>query len=155
LAFTTSAAAANSVAPLFRILRSKNANVVHYDALLLGAGFDPASPLDVYWRMHAERGQREELSFLEQRLAYGHRVRGRVSETGFTFILVACRDREIRVTRVGEGARAVTRIRGEFGILESVFVQTDEAGALPRVVYVELRGRSARDSTPLTERLNP
>ena len=46
--------------PLFIIERSKNANVVHYDARLTPEGkFDPDQPVVAYWILLAEKGQRD------------------------------------------------------------------------------------------------
>src|SRR4051794_4876468 len=58
--------------PLFVIARSKNENLVHYDACVREHGrLDPDDPVVAYWVMLAEDGRREGLSWLERRLAYG------------------------------------------------------------------------------------
>jgi hypothetical protein len=45
--------------PLFIVERSKNANVVHYDARLTADGkLDPKEPVTAYWVLLAEDGRR-------------------------------------------------------------------------------------------------
>jgi len=66
------AAAQAKTQPLFIIERSKNANVVHYDARLDADGrLDPKEPVVAYWIMLAEDGRRENLNWIEKRKAYG------------------------------------------------------------------------------------
>jgi hypothetical protein len=56
--------------PLFIIERSKNANVVHYDAQLTADGeIDPNEPVIAYWVMLATDGHREELNWIEKKKA--------------------------------------------------------------------------------------
>ena len=58
--------------PLFIIERSKNANVVHYDARLTADGkLDPKEPVIAYYVMLAEDGRRKELNWIEKKMAYG------------------------------------------------------------------------------------
>src|SRR5258705_13664792 len=63
-----------AAATLFTIARSKNANVVRYQARTRGGGLDRSHPIDAYWLMLAEDGRREELSWAERKLAYGFSV---------------------------------------------------------------------------------
>jgi hypothetical protein len=53
-------------AHLFTIERSKNANLVVYDARLTDSGeLDPKSAVVVYWLLKAQDGRREELNRVE------------------------------------------------------------------------------------------
>jgi hypothetical protein len=70
------AAAQTRTSPLFTIERSKNANVVHYDARLTADGeLDPKEPVIAYWIRLAEDGRREELSWIEKKKAYGFTIK--------------------------------------------------------------------------------
>lgn len=51
---------------LLRVTKSENANYVVYDQILDDSGQLADAPLDVYWIMEAEAGQREELNTFEQ-----------------------------------------------------------------------------------------
>ena len=70
------AAAQMKTSPLFIIERSKNANVVHYDARLTADGeLDPKEPVIAYWVKLTKDGRREELSWIEKKKAYGFEIK--------------------------------------------------------------------------------
>ena len=78
------AAAQMKTQPLFIIERSKNANVVHYDARLTADGkLDPREPVIAYWVLSAEDGRREELSWIEKKKAYGFDMKPDPSVKGY------------------------------------------------------------------------
>lgn len=138
--------------PLFRIERNKNKNVVHYDLRLNAAGRPrEQEPMDVYWRMHEENGQREELTLLERSMAYGCTVRERPRETELVIALAAFDSRLIRVRADHGQAQALVQIAGHGAVLKHIFVQAGD-GLVPSVDYVELAGTRA-DGTAVQERV--
>ena len=152
----TSASARPTTSRLFIIARSKNANIVRYDARLnVEGGLDLENPVVAYWILAAEDNRREGLSWLERRLAYGYELSD-VNERGFRMRLSASGRRPLTIERDGaRGFRARTQIAGRPAFLRKVFVSTDEGGVLPSVNYVELHGIDAARSSPLSERLAP
>jgi hypothetical protein len=124
---------------LFRIERSKNANVVCFDALVQAGGLDPSRPIDAFWLMLAENGHREELTWTERRLAYGFSVSD-VTRDRCRLRLSAFKQREVTIERYRERFRATLPIAGQPAVLERIFVKTSEAGLLPHVEYLELSG---------------
>lgn len=139
--------------PLFAIERSKNKNVVRYDLRLDKSGFyDVRRPLDVYWSMLAEDGRRLELSALEWR-AYGFELLPNAKPTELGVRLIAVKDRPLSVRRRDGAYRAEIAIGGQLAFLDSIFVATREVAPVPKVLYVELRGRRIGDERRLTERI--
>jgi hypothetical protein len=139
---------------LFRIERSKNANVVVYEAKP-GAktALDVSEPVTASWLLLAKKGQRESLSFFEKLLAYGFEVR--VAEDGASAVLKlkALKGRTLRVVQRGARLAAVGMIDGADAVLERVFVTTDEGGAVPKVKSIELFGVDAVSGAPRSERI--
>jgi hypothetical protein len=91
--------------PLFIIERSKNANVVHYDAQLTADGkLDPAEPVIAYWVLLAKDGSREKLSWVEKKKAYGFIIKPDTSVNGYKMTLVAAPEKPITVKKE-EGRR--------------------------------------------------
>jgi hypothetical protein len=138
---------------LFVMARSKNSNVVHYDVRFDGrGGLDKKEPLNAYWVLHEQAGRREELSWLERRLAYGWEVvsaaRGEV-----VLRLTAFKQRPLRVVPRGGRYRALVRISGKASYLDKIFVTSAESGLVPRVLSVELFGSDAVSGAPLYERI--
>ena len=148
------ALAARTYQPLFRIERSKNANVVQYDAVLESPEkLDPRGPVIAYWIMLAKDGRREGLSSLDER-AYGFKV---APEKGGSWLLYlnATRDRSIRVVRWQGRWVAQVVIAGRSAVLTKIFVSSDESAFIPRVRWVDLFGVDMVNGKALTERLKP
>jgi hypothetical protein len=140
--------------PLFHIERSKNANVVQYDAVLEQVDkLDPRRPVICYWILKAEDGRREGLTALDRR-AYGFKV---APERGGSWLLYlnATSDRSIRVLRWQGRWVAQIVIGGRSAVLERIYVATDESGLIPSVRWVDLYGVDMENGRKLTERLRP
>ena len=149
-------AGTSSNVPLFVITRSKNANVVHYEAHLTPSGaLDPAHPLLAYWVMRAEDGRREGLTWFDQKLAYGWSAS--FDARGELLVrLRAFSGRELRVFREKTGqVRTLARIVGRSAVLERIHVASDDRGLTPTVHYVELFGTGRNDGRRVTERIVP
>lgn len=141
-------------AELFRIERSKNANVVLYEAKWKAPGaLDGDEPLVASWLMLAAKGQREPLTWLEQRMAYGFDV-ARAS-AGFTVTLRALKERAIRLVPSGSCAVATATIDGHEAALRRIFVKADDRELIPSVQYVELFGVDLKSGAPVYEKLQP
>lgn len=154
LLFPRGALAARTYAPLFRIERSKNANVVQYDAVVDGPEkLDPRGPVVAYWIMLAQDGRREGFSSLDER-AYGFKV---APEKGGSWLLYlnATRDRSIRIVSWQGRWVAQIVIAGKSAVLTKMFVSSDESAFIPRVRWVDLFGVDMVTGKPLTERLKP
>ena len=142
--------------PLFVIARSKNANVVHYEARVGRSGsLDRSRPLAAYWVMRAEDGRREALTWIEERFAYGWSAS--FDARGELLVrLRAFREREIRVFRPQSGSfRALARVAGRPALLERIYVASDGGGISPTVHYVDLFGTAFGDGRRVTERIRP
>lgn len=133
--------AADPCAPeLFRIERSKNANVVLYEAKLTPAGaLDGENPVTASWLMLAAKGERESLTFLEKRMAYGFEVSA-VPEGGFALRLKALQQRTIRIAQRDGCAAATSTIGGHDAVLKRIYVKADDRALIPSVQYVEIFG---------------
>ena len=132
---------------LFHIERSKNANIVVYDALVdAGGRLDPERPLEAHWELLAEEGQRKKLSRIQRKMAYGFKARF-VSDNTVSLKMAADIRREILVQVVG--------IDGRPSVLERIYVKSIEGGLLPSVEYLDLFGRDLETGRERSERLVP
>lgn len=141
-------------AELFRLGRSKNANVVVYEANLSPAGtLDPGAPVKALWVLHAARGEREELSWLEWRMAYGFDVRPDDPGPGFLLTFKAKGDRPVRIVLRDGCPVALAEIGGRQGILKRIFIKADDRYLIPSVEYVEVFGTDPDTGRDLYERI--
>jgi hypothetical protein len=145
----------NKADPLFFIERSKNKNLVQYDIRLReNSDLHDTTPVNVYWIL--ENGKREELNSVERKYAYGIARQEKIEKDKLRVILVALRGREILVQKIRGFFKAVVSIDGKEGILQKIYIKSEETAAgLPRVLYVELIGRATKTNLPLRERIVP
>ncbi len=145
-------AAAAAGTPLFLLARSKNANVVEYLAKVGADGrLTAEGPIDVRWRLKAEDGRPETLSFFERLFAYGVSARLDPDRDGCEVEIVSLRSRPFHVRRSASGWEADAEIGGAPARLTRIFVTSEET----RVRAVELWGVRLADGKPVYERLVP
>jgi|RhiMetdeSRZDD1v2_1073273.scaffolds.fasta_scaffold09809_7 uncharacterized protein DUF4833 len=139
-------------AHLFVVGRSKNANIVAYDANLGQVGSDPVT---VYWLLDGDENRREELTRVQRDRAYGVDVAP--ADSPGTYYLVFKADNKRRLTvRMANGCPvATTQIGGHTGILRKLFVQAKEDSVLPKVEFVEFFGEDVDTGEALYEKYLP
>ncbi len=156
LSATTILAAEPCPAHLFVIERSKNANIVVYDANMGPTGeFKPSEPLVAYWLLNARQGQREELNALERKHAYGFDVT--TGDTPGTYVMAfkASRQRRLLVRMLNGCPVAIAPLGGHDGILHRIFIRLKTDSPQQKVEYVELFGEDVATGGQLCERLVP
>jgi Domain of unknown function (DUF4833) len=153
---------------LFVIQRSKNTNEVQYQ-LHVNDRCQIVSdhPVDAFWRLREVSPETTApLTDLEQ-MAYGV-VNQQVAEHGVSFDLGvldhfrALEQRRITATVRSDPDTATctssvqTTINGQVAALERMYVQTDERRVRPKVLYIDVLGRSlASRPTQVSERIEP
>ncbi|MDO8303479.1 MAG: DUF4833 domain-containing protein [Sedimentisphaerales bacterium] len=131
--------------PLFVIERSKNANVVHYDAqLTTGGTLEPNEPVIAYWVMLAEDGHREDLNWIEKKKAYGFHITPAPSVKGYKMTLVSVPQGQITVKKDGDAARAELDIDGHPAVLEKIYISATDGLFGPKVHSIELYGKDIK-----------
>jgi hypothetical protein len=149
-------AAHADAAPLFRVERSKNANVVQYDVRVGADGrLDPDEPVVAYWVRLAGDGRQEPLTWVQRKFAYGFDAHLAAQRDAAVLEMAAPIGRPLRVRRIAGAWRAETRIDERPALIERIYVRSDDAGTWPRVLYVELHGSDAETGAPVFERLVP
>jgi len=148
------AAARPETQPLFIIERSKNANVVHYDARLDADGrLHPKEPVVAYWIMLAEDGRREDLNWIEKQKAYGFDIQPDPSVNGYRLTVVSSPDRPITVKKAGEAVRAELVIDGRPAVLEKMYINSTDGLTGPKVHYIELHGKDIKTGEKRLEKI--
>ena len=139
---------------LYCVGSTKNANVVCYDVRLRKDGkIDTARPLDAYWLMRAEAGQREEISFFERKFGYGTTLVGSASNAGFRFKMNVLPSRTIEVSRASGGFRAKMTVAGKPAWLVGMHAQVKRGWLVPKVSYVTVRGVDPETGRERVERI--
>ena len=142
---------------LFTVERSKNANVVVYDAQRTSSGeLDPKRPVTVYWRLNAEKGQRADLNRIERQRAYGFDVDAAKDDPGSYRLVFNAGKKRTFLVRIRDGcAEAIATINGHPAVVTRIFVKSKEEGVMPTVESVEFFGRDVATGAPVEEKFTP
>ena len=150
------ASAKTAAQPLFRIERSKNANVVQYDARVDEDGsLDRDDPVDAYWLRLARSGERKELKWLARKVAYGFDVHWQ-ADGSVELEMVAPIGRRLQVVKTTGGWQARTRIDGRECSIDRIFVTSVERRfRLPKVASIDFAGTDIETGEKRTEHYVP
>jgi hypothetical protein len=143
---------------LFYLQRSTNGNTIVYAAKLLKPGqLDPDHPLDVFWRRYEDDGGRRALNFIERTMAYGaspHPSSGHPRE--YEASIVSFPEVVFRIGIDHTGLpEAVVQMGARAVKLTSIYVQLDESGILPALVYMDIYGLDKATGHIVHEHLEP
>ena len=126
---------------LFKIERSKNANIVQYDAQIAPDGkLTKKDPVVGYWIRLAEQGQVKELNWVQRTFAFGFKTKLDQNRETAEMDMAADFGRPIIVIREGDQYRATAPIDDQQSYLHKIFIQAHGKGIKVTVEYVELFG---------------
>ena len=141
---------------LFKIERSKNANIVQYDVQLTPEGkLYPKEPVIAYWIRLAKDGQKKELTFIQRQCAFGFNTKYYARGNFAIMEMVAEIGREIKVYAVEGAYRGEIRIDGYPAFIEKIYVTSVESGMFPKVKSIELYGKDAESGDDSYEKIKP
>jgi hypothetical protein len=141
---------------LFKIERSKNANIIQYDVQLTPDGkLYQKEPVIAYWIRVAEDGRKRELSYIQRKLSYGIRTKCDPVSNSAIVEIVAARSRAIKVYEVEGVYRGETRINGQPAFLERIFVTSIKNGLFRKTNFIELFGKNIKTGVDCYEKLSP
>jgi hypothetical protein len=138
---------------LFSVRRSFDRNEVVYQACFEGGGPARDRPVRAHWEMRETDGHEEELTVLEDTLAFGVSLRTRGGPVAFA--LRGAPDRVLTLRGADAEARAVIPIAGEPAALLDVYVAADRPSLVPSVHWVQLSGISLATGALVSERVEP
>lgn len=150
------AAAEIKTSPLFIVERSKNANVVHYDARLTAEGkLDPKEPVIAYWVLLAEDGRRKKLNWIEKKKAYGFTIKRDPLVNVYKMTLVVAPNHQIIVKDEKEAIRAEAVIDGRPSVLEKIYINASNGLTGPKVQYIDVYGKDLQTGEKRHEKMLP
>lgn len=142
--------------PLFHIARSKNANIIQYDAQVAEDGkLYKKEPVVGYWIRLNEQGQKQELSWIQRTFAFGFSTKLDKGRQGAKIDMKADVGEAIKVIRVGDIYRATITIDGAPSYFEKMYIDATRDGMSLDVRYVELFGKDMKTGEARYEKLNP
>ena len=141
---------------LFHIERSKNANIVQYDAQVAADGkLFRKEPVIGYWVRLAEQGQVQELNWIQRTFAYGFKTRLSRDRESAELDMNADVGRAINIVRVGDAYRATVEIDGTPAFFDKMYIDAYQKGLSVTVYYVELYGKDMETGEDRYEKFIP
>jgi hypothetical protein len=142
---------------LFYVQRDPDANTVVYvlDQSAQGV-LNADKPIHAFWIRYAEGGKRKDLNYIQNKFAYGLNTR-KLGKDDYEIRFVSYEKLLLYLRRAADGSYQVhTTIGRKEAILERVFIRI-EGGTfwVPKVLYVELKGREAATGKPISGRFKP
>jgi hypothetical protein len=141
---------------LFKIERSKNANIVQYDVQMEPDGrLNPKKPVVAYWIKLKTDGHKEKLKWIEKMFAYGFSTKYDAKTNTAQMDMAAKINRKIKVLEVKGEYRAETTIDGRSAFLEKIFISSKGEGMSTKVNYMELFGKDVENGEDRYEKFKP
>jgi hypothetical protein len=130
---------------LFKIERSKNANIIQYDAQIDPCGkLNKKEPVIGYWIRLAEQGQVKKLSWIQRKFAFGFDTEFHRDSNSATINMVADIGQPVQVRYENGKYRAIMEIDGQSSELDRIFIQAHGKGISVTVEYVEIFGNDLK-----------
>jgi hypothetical protein len=147
---------AESISRLFYMQRTANTNTIIYELNASGGKLDSENPLHVYWIRYAEQGQKEELSYIQRKFAYGV-VTKKLPNDQYDVRFVSYKKFPLLLMKANDGKYHIFATVAQKQIMLSRLFVKIEGGSfwLPNVVYVELRGTDQNTGREIVERFKP
>jgi hypothetical protein len=138
---------------LFYLQRTVNANTIVCELNYKNGVVDVKEPVNVFWIRYGEQGQREELSFIQRKFAYGVKTT-LVAKDKYELRFAACKDYPMYLIKdAGNKYNVYATINRRQAILNRIFVQINGGTAWsPNVEYIEIKGTDLLTGKEITER---
>ena len=145
------------VGRLFYLQRNPNTNTVVYELNTDKAGqLDADNPVHAYWIRYADKGQKEELNYIQRKFAYGL-VTKQLGNGKYDVRFVSYKKFPLNLMKAEDGKYHIfATISQKQIILSRIFIKI-EGGSfwLPNVMYVELSGTDPATGKEVLERFKP
>jgi Domain of unknown function (DUF4833) len=146
-----------SALSLFYLQRSTNTNTVIYDLNLDKTGKANAdAPVRSYWIRYAEQGQRQELSFIQRKFAFGLTSKA-IGADKYDIRIVSYKKIPLTLMRSPDGKYHIfAQLDQKQAVINRIFVKI-EGGTFwfPNVVYLEMTGTELITGREIIKRFKP
>jgi hypothetical protein len=145
---------AGNINQLFFIQRDPNINTLIYELNIKNGVIVEDDPIHVFWIRYAEKGQYDELNYIQRNFAYGIKSK-MISKDNFEIHFVSYKKKLMFLKKSSDNKFYVfTDINKKQVILKQVFVRVNGGSFwVPNVEYVELKGIDPTSGLEVIERM--
>lgn len=140
---------------LFYLQRQPNTNTIVYDLNLKNNKLDTDNPVHGYWIRYQEKGQREELSWIQRTFAYGIHSK-KISNDEYELNFVSYKKKKFWLEKDPAGLWSVfAKLRnGKKIVLKRIYIHINGGSFWsPNIEYVELKGLEPDTNQEVRERI--
>lgn len=139
---------------LFYLQRTSNTNTIVYELNYKNGLLDEDEPVHVFWIRYNEKGQKEELNFIQRKFAYGIKS-NLIAQDKYKLNFVSYKKYAMYLMKGSDNKYNVyANINQKHAILDRIFVKIN-GGSLfsPNIEYVEIKGVDPTTGLEVRERL--
>ena len=142
---------------LFYIQRSNNPSAIVYDGKTDKNGnLITENPVHVYWLSYDQDSTRNELNYIQRKLAYGVQVNKTEKKGEFDISLVSYKKKTIHIFKNNQGEmQANMVINGEMARFKNVYVEIEKNLFIPEIAFVEVFGEDLETGQAVYEKIIP
>ncbi|MBC7889357.1 MAG: DUF4833 domain-containing protein [Ferruginibacter sp.] len=139
---------------LFYLQRTSNTNTIVYELNYLNGALDPVNPVHEFWIRYQEKGQREELSYIQRKFAYGIKTK-KIRANQYELSFVSYKKYKMYLEAGPDNRFYVyTTINSKKVILTSIFLKINGGSFWsPNIEYVEISGIEPVSRSVVKEKL--
>jgi len=138
---------------LFFLQRSQNTNTVVYELNIKNGTLDTIAPVHIFWICYAEKCQREELTAIQRKYAYGLSTRY-IAKDHYELRLLAQKKHAMDLMMgADQKFHVYDQINGKRAILSRIYLQIHGGSPFsPNIQYIVLDGVDPDTGTPVEEK---
>jgi len=140
---------------LFFLQRDPNTNTIVYELNFKSNGeLDMDNPVHAYWIRYQDKGQKEELNYIQRNFAYGLKSKT-LSKDQYVLHFVSYKTKLFFLKKGADNKFSLfTDINKKQAIVKQIFVRVKGGSFwLPNVEYVELKGTDPSNGAEVMERM--
>jgi hypothetical protein len=140
---------------IFYLQRQPNTNTIVCELNVKNNKLDADNPVHVFWIRYAEKGQKEELSWIQRTFAYGIHSK-KISDSEYELNFVSYKNKKFWLEKDNAGIWRVyaNLTNGKKMILKRIYIHIDGGSFWsPNIEYVELKGLEPGTNQEIRERI--
>jgi hypothetical protein len=139
---------------LFFIQRDPNINTLIYELNIKNGVLNEEDPVHVYWIRYAEKGQHDDLNYIQRNFAYGIKSK-MINKENYEIHFVSYKKKTMYLRKSSDNKFYVfTDINKKQAILKQVFIRVNGGSFwVPNIEYVELKGIDPSTGVEVVERM--
>jgi phosphatidylglycerophosphate synthase len=141
---------------LFYLQRTSNKNTIVYDLNMVNGVPDKEDPVHVYWIRYSDKGQKQELSYIQRNFAYGIKSTALANNAGYELHFVSSKKHVLYLMKsaADNKYRVYTTVNSKTVVLNRIFIKINGGSFwTPKVEYVEIKGVDPTNGREITDRL--